>query len=158
MRAVLMVCLGNICRSPLAEGILKHKAKEHNFDLHIDSAATSNYNLGQNPDKRASAQAIKHGIDISNLIARQFTIADFDSFDLIYAMDNHNYNDIIKLARNQEDKKKVRMILNEVSPGMNISVTDPYFGGEQDFNKVFSLLDKACTIIISNLKKEQIKQ
>lgn len=154
MTKILMVCLGNICRSPLAEGILKSKAKKFNLDITADSAGTSDYHIGEHPDKRTIKNAKLHAIDVSKLCARQFTVADFDAFDYIFAMDSTNYNDIIALARNEKDIQKVELILNRVNPGTNMSVPDPYFGGEQGFENVFTLLDKACEAIVHSLLNE----
>lgn len=153
MQKILMVCLGNICRSPLAEGILRHKAQKDNLSLTIDSAGTSNYHIGEHPDARTIKNAQKHEIDVSQLKARQFTVTDFDAFDLIYAMDSSNYQNIIALARNKNDTKKVKLILNELYPDQNKSVPDPYFGGEEGFEEVFQLLNKACDSIIEKTKK-----
>ena len=146
---ILMVCLGNICRSPLAEGILKSKAK--NLNLTVDSAGTANYHIGKNPDIRSIEIAKKHGIDIKNQIARQFIKNDFKNFDVIYAMDKQNYYDIIQQASNDFDKKKVKLILNEININID-SVPDPYYGGENGFNKVYEMLDKACEKIITNIE------
>lgn len=157
MTKVLMVCLGNICRSPLAEGILRVKAEKAGLDIQIDSAGTSNYHIGECPDKRTIANAQKHSVDVSRLKARQFTAKDFDEFDHIFVMDSSNYSDVIALARNEADKKKVELILNRVYPGANMSVPDPYFGGEQGFENVFILLDKACDIIVGSLQATQQK-
>jgi protein-tyrosine phosphatase len=148
-----MVCLGNICRSPLAEGILRVKAERAGIDIQIDSAGTSNYHIGQIPDKRTISNAQKHAVDVSCLKARQFSVKDFDNFDHIFVMDSSNYGDVISLARNESDRKKVELILNRVYPGSDMSVPDPYFGGEQGFENVFILLDKACDVIISSLKR-----
>lgn len=145
-----MVCLGNICRSPLAEGILKSKLPEDSF--FVDSAGTSNYHIGEKPDKRSIAIARDYGIDINNQRGRQFTTIDFDRFDYIYAMDNSNYKNIIRLARNNQDKNKVKLILNESVPGENLDVPDPYYGGEEGFNNVYIMLDEACNIIANKLK------
>ena len=108
---ILMVCLGNICRSPLAEGILKAKVSS---DIYVDSAGTAGYHVGELPDKRSVMVAKKHGIDITDQRSRKFSIADFDHFDRIYAMDESNYQAIVSLARNKEDTDKVTMILQEV--------------------------------------------
>ena len=146
-----MVCLGNICRSPLAEGILRSKAEKLNLPVDIDSAGTSNYHTGQHPDKRTIQNALQHNVDVSKLKARQFSVQDFDSFDHIFVMDSSNYNDVIALARNEKDKQKVELILNRVYPDSNMSVPDPYFGGEQGFENVFILLDNACDVIANSI-------
>ncbi|GAL88616.1 low molecular weight protein-tyrosine-phosphatase [Jejuia pallidilutea] len=150
MTKILMVCLGNICRSPLAEGILKSKLPEDKFT--IDSAGTAAYHIGSKPDPRSIAVAKKYGIDITNLRGRQFEHKDFEAFDLIYAMDESNYNHIISMARNEEEKSKVKLILNEITPGENLSVPDPYYGGDQGFENVYQMLDQAC----ENIKKNSI--
>ncbi len=152
MTKILMVCLGNICRSPLAEGILRRKAEKHQLKVAIDSAGTSNYHIGSPPDHRAIANAQKHNIEISQLKARQFSVEDFNTFDHIFVMDSSNHADVISLARSKGDKQKVEMILNRIYPNSNMSVPDPYFGGEQGFENVFILLDKACDVIIDSLK------
>lgn len=147
-----MVCLGNICRSPLAEGILRQKAERANLPIEIDSAGTSNYHTGEHPDKRTIQNAQKHKVDVSKLKARQFNVRDFDAFDHIFVMDSSNYNDVTALARNERDKQKVEMIMNRVYPDSNMSVPDPYFGGEQGFENVFILLDKACDVIVNAVR------
>jgi len=151
MKKVLMVCLGNICRSPLAEGILKAKAKEMNLSIEVDSAGTSNYHIGEKPDSRTIANGKKHGIDVSKHKGRQFTTHDFNEYDHIFAMDSSNYADVIAMARDQNDLKKVEMILNRVYPNSNMSVPDPYYGGDQGFENVYILLEKACDIIAKSL-------
>jgi len=144
-----MVCLGNICRSPLAEGILRSKLPKESFV--VDSVGTANYHVRNSPDKRSVAVAKKYGIDISNLKGRQFAINDFDNFDLIYVMDESNYDNVIALARNKEDIDKVKFILNEIYPDQNYSVQDPYYGGESGFENIFKILDEACSNIANNL-------
>ena len=144
-----MVCLGNICRSPLAEGILKSKLPVSEFT--VDSAGTANYHIGSSPDRRSVAIAKKYGINISNLKGREFSVYDFDKFDLIYAMDESNYRNIINLARNDDDRTKVKLNLNEIYPKQNYSVPDPYYGGEQGFENVYKMLDEACTHIAKAL-------
>ena len=152
MQKILMVCLGNICRSPLAEGILREKVAREGLDILIDSAGTSNYHIGEHPDKRTVLNAKQHGVDISHLKGRQFTVEDFDAFDTIFVMDSSNYFDVVSLARNKEDKKKVELILNRIYPNSNMSVPAPYFGGEQGFENVFMLLNQACEIIAGSLQ------
>jgi protein-tyrosine phosphatase len=154
---ILMVCLGNICRSPVAEGVLRSKIEKYKLPVVIDSAGTSNYHLGECPDKRSMLCARKFGIDISDLRARQFVVEDFDRFDMILTMDTSNYNNVLKLARSQDDAKKVKPILEYSYPGKSMSVPDPYFGGEEGFNHVFRLLDEACDQIILELQQNVAK-
>ena len=144
-----MVCLGNICRSPLAEGILKSKI--FSFNTYIDSAGTGAYHVGEKPDKRSIAVANANGIDISNQKARKFTVEDFDLFDIIYVMDNSNYKNVISLARNTQDSAKVKLILNEVFPSENLDVPDPYYGGEYGFKNVYNMLNEACDIVAKKI-------
>ena len=143
-----MVCLGNICRSPLAEGILAHKAKAKGLDWEIDSAGTSGFHAGAKPDRRSIAEAKNHHIDISNQRSRQFRGWDFETYDLIYVMDSSNYQDVISMAQADAEKAKVHLIMNEVEPGRNINVPDPYFG-EYGFENVYDMLDQACEVIVS---------
>jgi len=138
-----MVCLGNICRSPLAEGILKSKTK----NLEVDSAGTAGYHIGKQPDIRSIDIAKKHDIDLTSQRARQFSTRDFDDFNKIYVMDNDNYSKIISLARNQEDMDKVDLILNEIYPKEYKSVPDPYYGGDEGFQNIYSLLETSCEVI-----------
>ncbi|MDY8138287.1 low molecular weight protein-tyrosine-phosphatase [Aquimarina sp. 2201CG5-10] len=147
---ILMVCLGNICRSPLAEGILQSKLDSDHYQ--VDSCGTSSYHIGERPDSRSIQVAKKYDINISNQRAAQFKTSDFDTYDLIYAMDNSNYQNITKLARNPEDKKKVSLILDELYPKGSMDVPDPYYGGDQGFEDVFSMLDKASDKIAKKLK------
>ena len=147
---ILMVCLGNICRSPLAEGILWSKGKHLN--LEVDSAGTAAYHIGKQPDIRSIEIANKYTIDLNQQRARQFSRADFDKFDIIYAMDNNNYAHLISLASNETERNKIRMILNEVNPKAYQSVPDPYYGGENGFQDIYNMLDKACDKIIQNIE------
>jgi len=140
-----MVCLGNICRSPLAEGILKSKTK----NIEVDSAGTAGYHIGKNPDIRSIEIGKKNNIDISSQRARQFSSNDFSKFDKIYAMDNDNYSKIISLAKNQQEINKVELILNEIFPNQFKSVPDPYYGGASGFENIYDLLNKACEKIAS---------
>jgi protein-tyrosine phosphatase len=146
---VLMVCLGNICRSPLAEGILRHKFGLHQIRGLVDSAGTAAYHAGERPDPRSAEIARKHGIDLSGQRARQFRTQDFDRFDRIYAMDQSNLRDILSLARNEADRKKAGLILNMAHPGSNLEVPDPYYGGDEGFSRVYKLLDHACDGIVA---------
>lgn len=144
-----MVCLGNICRSPLAEGILQSKV---NSNVFVDSAGTASYHIGKSPDYRSVGVAKKHSISIENQRCKHFTSTFFDAYDYIYVMDLANYKDVIALARTQKDKQKVRLILNELHPNQNLEVPDPYYGNEADFEHVFELLDKACDVISKKIK------
>lgn len=150
MTKILMVCLGNICRSPLAEGILKSKLSN---SFLVDSAGTASYHIGSAPDKRSIAVARKYGLDISNLRGRQFSVSDFDTFDYIYVMDESNFENVVKLARNDKDISKVKMILNEVYPNQDYDVPDPYYGGDNGFENVYKMLDEACDKIAEDLTK-----
>ena len=143
---VLMVCLGNICRSPLAHGILESKVVKQGLDWQVDSAGTSGWHNGERPDSRSISVAESKGIMIHDQVSRKFTVNDYDEFDLILAMDSSNYRDITKLARNEEDIDKVKLIMNYVFPGENRAVPDPYYEG--GFEGVFNMLEKACEEII----------
>jgi protein-tyrosine phosphatase len=146
---VLMVCLGNICRSPLAEGVLQSKLPINKCI--VDSAGTANYHVGTAPDKRSIVTAKKFGIDISQQKCRQLSKSDFETFDYIYVMDNSNYKNVIAIAPNEASKQKVKLILNELEPIGNLEVPDPYYGEMEDFEHVFHLLDDACTLIASKI-------
>ena len=147
---ILMVCLGNICRSPLAEGILCNKGKQLNIE--VDSAGTSAYHTCKKPDIRSIEIANKYSIDLNQQRARQFSRADFDEFDIIYAMDTNNYAHLISLASTETERNKIRMILNEINPNAYQSVPDPYYGGENGFQDVYNMLDKACDKIIQDIE------
>ncbi len=145
-----MVCLGNICRSPLAEGILQSKLSADFFE--IDSAGTAGYHVGELPDKRSIAVARKYGVDITNQRSRKFVKSDFKEFDLIFAMDESNYDNIISMIDDSNDIPKVKLILNELYPSEDRSVPDPYYGGDQGFENVYKMLDEACENIASKLE------
>lgn len=147
---ILVVCLGNICRSPLAEGILLHLVDKHQLPITIDSAGTSDYHINEAPDARTTANAKKHNIDLSPLRARQFIVEDFDAFDKIYVMDKSNLQNVLKLARHEEDKQKVDLFLNISHPNQNMEVPDPYFGGEAGFENVFQMVWNASEVLIKN--------
>ena len=146
---ILMVCLGNICRSPLAEGILASKLPKNKFT--VDSAGTGSWHVGHSPDERSIAIAKKNKISISNQRGRQFSTADFDTFDYIYVMDNSNYSDVIELDKTQDQKDKVQMILNNLFPNENVDVPDPYFGLPNGFEIVYNMLDEACDVLAKKL-------
>tara|TARA_Y100001968_G_C19421166_1_gene751818 strand:- start:1150 stop:1614 length:465 start_codon:yes stop_codon:yes gene_type:complete len=152
---ILMVCLGNICRSPLAHGILEYKIKLNKLDnIEVDSAGTGSWHIGNKPDQRSIEIANKNGISIQNQRARQITAVDLIEFDVIYAMDSSNYKDIKKLDSSEKNQHKIKLILDEVNSVNNNNVPDPYYGGDNGFEHVFELLDKACNSIIKNLKDE----
>jgi protein-tyrosine phosphatase len=146
---IVMVCLGNICRSPLAEGILASKLPQNTF--HVDSAGTGSWHIGQSPDERSIAVAQKNGLDISQQKGRQFSSADFDTFDYIFVMDSSNYDNVISLAETNEHKEKVKLIMNELTPNKNQDVPDPYFGMHNGFDIVYRMLDDACEVIAQKL-------
>ena len=149
-----MVCLGNICRSPLAEGLLASKLPATTF--FVDSAGTGNYHVGKQPDKRSIDTAYKNGLDISNQKARQFSANDFEEFDYIFVMDNDNYRDVIKLAKTEEQRNKVDLILNQLFPKENVDVPDPYYGLQNGFDMVYNMLDETCDILAKKLKDKHL--
>ena len=146
---ILMVCLGNICRSPLAEGILKSKIDIN--EVFVDSAGTGHWHVGNKPDPRSIEVAKKHQIDITNQRGRQFTQKDFDNFDYIFVMDTSNKDNVLSLAKNNFDKEKVHLILDELFPNENVDVPDPYYGGGQGFDNVYQMLDQACESIVNRI-------
>lgn len=151
MPKILVVCLGNICRSPLAEGILLHLVKKNNLPHVIDSAGTAGYHIGETPDARTIANAFRHEIDLTSLKARQFVSSDFDTFDRIYVMDKSNYHHVLSLAKNEIHKAKVDFFLNVLHPGKNLEVPDPYYGGEEGFENVFQLIWRTSEKLIREL-------
>ena len=143
-----MVCLGNICRSPLAEGILQSKVDSDT--VFVDSAGTAGYHVGNPPDKRSIAVAQKYGLDIRNQKCRKFSMQDFSEFDYIYVMDRSNFSDVASLASNQEETNKVKLLLSEVELGIK-EVPDPYYGGDDGFENVYQMINKACEAIAKKL-------
>ncbi len=144
-----MVCLGNICRSPLAEGILKSKVNSE--QVFVDSAGTGSWHVGNTPDPRSIEVAKLNGLDITNQRGRQFIAEDFKNFDYIYVMDNSNKENVLKLAQTDQDIKKVNLILDQIFPNENVDVPDPYYGGNLGFESVFYMLDQACELIALKL-------
>ena len=148
---ILMVCLGNICRSPLAEGVLKSMLDKEHFM--IDSAGTASYHTGEIPDERSIIIARENGVDISKLRARTFTEEDFEKFDYIFVMDKSNYKNVIKLAKKEEDKLKVSFLLDELGEPLQKELPDPYYGNMLDFQKVYNDILQACKVITEKLSK-----
>lgn len=148
---VLMVCLGNICRSPMAEGLLRHKIRSLNLTIETDSAGTANYHIGSKPDHRMIETAAKFGVDISDLRARQFKSTDFEEFDYIFAMDKENQRNMQRLAQNEEQREKVKLLLEKVHYPNFTEVPDPYYGNTKDFEFVYKMLDEATEILLKTL-------
>ncbi|MFN3942281.1 MAG: low molecular weight protein-tyrosine-phosphatase [Flavobacterium sp.] len=146
---ILMVCLGNICRSPLAEGILASKLPKEDFL--VDSAGTGNWHVGNPPDKRSIQVAKNHHVAIHQQKARQFKVSDFDTFDHIFVMDLQNYQDVLKLAPTISHAEKVKLLLDVLFPNEKVEVPDPYYGSERDFEQVYQLLNNACTVLAEQL-------
>ncbi|MCO6463540.1 MAG: low molecular weight phosphotyrosine protein phosphatase [Saprospiraceae bacterium] len=145
---ILTVCLGNICRSPIAQGILEAKIKEHGLgDWEVDSAGTSGWHSGEHPDKRAIQVCKKNGIDISRQVSRKITSEDLDYYDLILVMDTSNYRDVLALCNNKEQVKKIHLAMNYVFPDRNVAVPDPYY--DNRFDEVFSMLDDAMERLVT---------
>jgi protein-tyrosine phosphatase len=146
---ILMVCLGNICRSPLAEGILQHKANAAGLNWIIESAGTNSYHIGEAPHHLSQKVAQLNGIDISCQVARRFTKNDFEAFDKIYAMAADVMDDIKRISGNSFEEDKVMLFLNELHPGKNMDMPDPWYGTESGYHEVFSLIEKTCEVIIA---------
>lgn len=146
---ILMVCLGNICRSPLAEGILRDRAGSAGLDWEIDSAGTNGYHVGEAPHPLSQKVARAHRVDISCQRARRFTAADFQRFDKIYAMADDVVDDMRRIAGRQYDASKVELLMNEVHPGRNEDVPDPWYGPEPGYHEVYALLAAAADKIVA---------
>ena len=149
-----MVCLGNICRSPLAHGILESKLPKTSF--YVDSAGTAAFHVGNQPDHRSIEVAKAYNIDISHQSARQFIPSDFDTFDYIFAMDSSNYNHIISLAKSNSDIGKVKLFLEENETLTNKNVPDPYYGDTNNFKDVFHLIETTSEILSEKLKTKHL--
>jgi protein-tyrosine phosphatase len=152
MIKILMVCLGNICRSPLAEGILKDKIKKNNLEAIVESCGFEEYHIGCHPDYRAIEVARSFNIDISKQTARLFSVSFFEYYDKILVMDQNNYRMVCSKARTKSDLEKVEMIMNVISPGTNTPVPDPYYGRKENFKQTWDMLDKATDKIIELIK------
>lgn len=147
-----MVCLGNICRSPLAEGILQEKARAAGLDWTVDSAGTNGYHTGEAPHHLSQKVALQKGIDISGQRARRFTAADFQRFDKIYAMAGDVIDEMRRIAGRQFDPSKVELLMNEVHPGKDEDVPDPWYGPEPGYHEVYNMIDTAADHIIEKYK------
>jgi protein-tyrosine phosphatase len=146
---ILMVCLGNICRSPLAEGVLQYKAFKAGLQWSVESAGTGAWHAGEHPHHLSIKVAKKNGIDISKQRARQFVKEDFITYDLIYVMDSSNYTDVKQIAGKLFDETKVDLLMNELYPGQNRNIPDPWFGKEDGYHTVFAMIDGACEKILA---------
>lgn len=150
---IVMVCLGNICRSPIADGLLRKKVAEAGLNVEVDSAGTAAFHVGNPPDARMQATAKSMGCPIDKLRARQFVVEDFDRFDRIFVMDESNKRNVLSLARNSHDEAKVEMILNLSHPNQDLEVPDPYYGGDQGFIDVYKMLDEATDVLMEEIIK-----
>lgn len=157
MKKILMVCLGNICRSPMAEGLMQEKIDKYKLDAVVDSAGFEPFHKGDSPDHRAQHIMFRHNINISGQRSRLFSVHDFDKFDYIYVMDRYNYQDIKSAARNPGDLEKVNFLLNSIYPGSDKEVPDPYYGGNEGFEKVYQMIDEATEIIAQELLDNKSK-
>ena len=144
-----MVCLGNICRSPIAEGVLRHKVKENKLNWVVNSAGTESYHIGESPHRFSQKICAAKGIDISGQCAAKFTAADFGRYDKIYAFADDVYREIKRIGGRNADMSKVDYFLNELEPGSNAPVPDPYYGTETGYTHVFELINKTCDAIIA---------
>ena len=150
---ILMVCLGNICRSPMAEGVLRHLAHERGIEVETDSAGTGDYHVGEAPDRRAQAAMRRNGIDISDLRARQFVATDFDRFDVLLAMDADNLRNMHRLAPSPAHAAKAVLIMDHAADHPLREVPDPYYGGDEDFDDVHDMLMEACTNLLDHVQR-----
>lgn len=146
---ILMVCLGNICRSPLAEGILQDKAFKAGLTWSVESAGTNRFHTGDSPHPLSQKIARKNGIDICQQRARSFTANDFDIYDKIYALANDVLDEIKRIAGKKFNAAKATLLMNEVYPGKNMDVPDPYYGPEAGYHETYKLIDEACNVIVS---------
>jgi len=155
MQKIVFVCLGNICRSPVAEGIMLHLIEERKLHKHfqVDSAGTAGYHIGEAPDHRTIKNAKKNGVDLNKLRARKFSASDFDSFDKIFVMDESNYQNVIAMTKDKAHHAKIDYLLNLSSPNKNLPVPDPYYGNESNFEEVFKLVYNACEKLIEGSLK-----
>ena len=148
-----MVCLGNICRSPMAEGILREMARQEGLNVITDSAGTADYHVGEQPDHRAQATMRRHGIDISDLRGRQLVSADFEKFDLLLAMDASNLRNMRRIAPNQQLAAKAVLLMDHAPTHALREVPDPYYGGDDGFEDVYAMVTEACRELLKHVKR-----
>ena len=155
---ILLVCLGNICRSPMAEGILRSKIEKAGLDIEVDSAGTANYHVGELPHKNTIKIAAENGLDIRDLKARQFQTRDFEEFYVIFFIDSYYYVDVMRLSKTDLHTSKIQYFLNELNEGTNVNVPDPWFGGYDGFQEVYRMLERTCDKIVEKftLDNEQL--
>jgi protein-tyrosine phosphatase len=154
---ILMVCLGNICRSPLAEGILQDKALKAGLNWKIESAGTDTYHVGEAPHPLSQKVARENGIDICNQRARRFVAEDFEKFDKIYALAEDVLYEIRRIARNKFDGSKIDLLMNELYPGKNMAVPDPWYGSEEGYHKAYQMIEAACDALITKAQGSRVK-
>lgn len=152
-----MVCLGNICRSPLAEGVMQHKIEEQALNWEVDSAGTNGYHVGEAPHRLSQKVALHRGIDISHQRARNFRPSDFDYYDRIYAMAEDVIDEIKWIAGKKFRPEKVQLLMDEVYPGEQMDVPDPWYGPEPGYHQVFDMIDEACTKIVEKYSAQKSK-
>ncbi len=150
---ILMVCLGNICRSPLAEGILQQRAWEAGLQWSVESAGTNGYHTGEPPHRLSQKVALMNGIDISQQRSRPFTAADFERFDMIYAMAEDVVHEMRRIAGKKFNPAKVDLLMNLLHPGQNRDVPDPWYGAEPGYHEVFRMIDDACLSLVKSSTK-----
>jgi protein-tyrosine phosphatase len=151
-----MVCLGNICRSPIAEGLMRHKIQQHGLDWHVSSAGTESYHIGQPPHQYSQKVCMTNGVDISSQRAQKFTAKHFDEYDKIYAMADDVYDEIRRIGGHRADMTKVDLFLNELEPGCNGCVPDPWYGTEDGYLPVYEMINRTCEAIIAKYKNGNV--
>ena len=148
---ILMVCLGNICRSPMAQGVMEKCIQEYQLNWSVDSAGTNGYHNGEHPDSRAIREAKKNAIDISRQISRQVNHSDLNEFDLILAMDSNNYSYLKSMCKDPHQLSKIHLLMEFAYPGKNKSIPDPYY--DNSFDKSLNLIKEACLSLINHMKE-----
>ncbi|UTW66723.1 low molecular weight phosphotyrosine protein phosphatase [bacterium SCSIO 12643] len=155
MKSVMFVCLGNICRSPMAHGIFRDKAQKKGLKVHIESSGTSGFHVGEHADPRSISTLRSKGIDILDLRSRKFDFVDFKDYDFIFTMDQQNQSDVLRMAKAANSQNTPEMIMNLSHPGENISVPDPYYGGTTGFEDVYQMLDESLDVLIEKIENLQ---